>query len=199
MQVWSLGQKNPLELAMQPHSSSLAWAVPGQRSLAGYIPWGHKELDTTERVVFHPVNQSFPPSVVLPPSGHFTVCFLIGTTGRNGVLLASSELEAGLLLNILQSTRQSPKTEFCSPKYQNVATEKSKNVSGFLFESSHSYSTLIFFNYCNNTGVKILVVSFCWGCSMACVIIDFKLQQYKNFVVCVYVCTHLCVGLFSGA
>ena len=78
------------------------------------------------------------------PSGHFTVCFLMGTTGRNGVLLASSELEAGLLLNILQSTRQSPKTEFYSPKYQSVATEKSKNVSGFLFESSHSYSTLIF-------------------------------------------------------
>ena len=25
----------------------------GQRSLAGYSPWGHKELDTTERLNFH--------------------------------------------------------------------------------------------------------------------------------------------------
>ena len=25
----------------------------GQRSLVGYSPWGHKELDTTERLYFH--------------------------------------------------------------------------------------------------------------------------------------------------
>ena len=28
-------------------SSILAWKIP-QRSLAGYSPWGHRELDTTE-------------------------------------------------------------------------------------------------------------------------------------------------------
>ena len=35
---------------MAPHSSILAWRIPGQRSLAGYSPWGlrDKELDTTE-------------------------------------------------------------------------------------------------------------------------------------------------------
>ena len=44
-----------LEKAMAPHSSTLAWKVPRteepdrQRSLAGCSPWGHKELDTTER------------------------------------------------------------------------------------------------------------------------------------------------------
>ena len=31
------------------HSSILAWRIPhGQRSLAGYSPWGRKESDTTE-------------------------------------------------------------------------------------------------------------------------------------------------------
>ena len=30
------------------HSSILAWRIHGQRSLVGYGPWGHKELDMTE-------------------------------------------------------------------------------------------------------------------------------------------------------
>ena len=29
------------------HSSILAWRIPWTRSLAGYSPWGRKELDTT--------------------------------------------------------------------------------------------------------------------------------------------------------
>ena len=29
------------------HSSILAWEIHGQRSLAGYSPWSHKELDIT--------------------------------------------------------------------------------------------------------------------------------------------------------
>ena len=39
---------------MAIHSSTLAWEIPGhgiqqeQRSLAGYSPWGHKELAMTE-------------------------------------------------------------------------------------------------------------------------------------------------------
>ena len=37
------GHGNPLQYSCleNPH---------GQRSLAGYIPWGHKELDMTERL-----------------------------------------------------------------------------------------------------------------------------------------------------
>ena len=46
MQVWSLGQKDPLEEEMATHSSSLAWKIP--RNLAGYNPKGRKELDTAE-------------------------------------------------------------------------------------------------------------------------------------------------------
>ena len=48
--VQSLGQKDPLEKAMAIPSSILAWKSHGQRSLAGYSPWGHKESDTTERL-----------------------------------------------------------------------------------------------------------------------------------------------------
>ena len=36
---------------MATHSSVLAWNVHGQRSLAGYSPWGHKESDMTEHTL----------------------------------------------------------------------------------------------------------------------------------------------------
>jgi len=37
-----------MEKAMAPHSSTLAGKSHGQRSLVGYSPWGHEELDMTE-------------------------------------------------------------------------------------------------------------------------------------------------------
>ena len=46
--VQSLGQEDTLEKGMGTHSSILAWRIPWMRSLEGYIPWGHKESDTTE-------------------------------------------------------------------------------------------------------------------------------------------------------
>ena len=39
--VQPLGQEDPLEKGMATHSSILAWESQGQRSLAGYSPWGH--------------------------------------------------------------------------------------------------------------------------------------------------------------
>ena len=49
MQVRSLGWEDPWEEEMAPHSSiMLPGESHGQRSLAGYNPWGHKELDMTE-------------------------------------------------------------------------------------------------------------------------------------------------------
>jgi len=47
MQVQSLGQEDPLEKEMAAHSTILAWESHGQRSLAGYSPWGLKESDMT--------------------------------------------------------------------------------------------------------------------------------------------------------
>ena len=43
----TLIQEDPLEKEMATHSSILAWEIHGQRSLAGYSPWVHKEPDTT--------------------------------------------------------------------------------------------------------------------------------------------------------
>ena len=41
MQIWPLGQEDPLEKEMTTHSSILTWGIP-QRRLVGYSPWGHK-------------------------------------------------------------------------------------------------------------------------------------------------------------
>ena len=49
--VWSLGWEDPLEKEMAIHSRTIAWKIPWAE--VGYSPWGHKELDTTERLHFH--------------------------------------------------------------------------------------------------------------------------------------------------
>ena len=46
--VRSLGGEYPLEERMATTPVSLPRESHGQRSLEGYSPWGHKELDTTE-------------------------------------------------------------------------------------------------------------------------------------------------------
>ena len=47
-QAQSLVWDDPLEEGTATHSSILAGESHGQRSLAGYSPWGHKESDMTE-------------------------------------------------------------------------------------------------------------------------------------------------------
>ena len=47
-QVKSLGREDPLEKRMAIHSSLLPGESHEQRSLEGYSPQGHKELDMTE-------------------------------------------------------------------------------------------------------------------------------------------------------
>ena len=51
--VRSLGQEDPLEKGTATHFCILAWKIPWKRSLVDYSPWGHKELDRTERLSFH--------------------------------------------------------------------------------------------------------------------------------------------------
>ena len=49
-----LGCEDPLEEEMATHSSMLAWEKShGQRSLAGYSPWSHKESGMTEGWSMH--------------------------------------------------------------------------------------------------------------------------------------------------
>ena len=55
--VRPLGWEDPLEEGMAPTPVLLPGESHGQRSLAGYSPWGRKELDTTERLT---TAQSFP-------------------------------------------------------------------------------------------------------------------------------------------
>ena len=43
-----LGGEDPLEEEMATTPVFLPGEPHGQRSLAGYSPWGHKESDTTE-------------------------------------------------------------------------------------------------------------------------------------------------------
>ena len=52
-QVRFLGQEDPLEKEMANHSMLLPREFHGQRSLAGYSPWGCKELDMTEQLHLH--------------------------------------------------------------------------------------------------------------------------------------------------
>ena len=47
-QFRSLGQEEPQEKGMSTHLSVLPRKSYGQRSLAGYSPWGRKESDVTE-------------------------------------------------------------------------------------------------------------------------------------------------------
>ena len=48
--VQPLGREDPLEEGMATHSVFLPGESHGQRSLAGYHPWGRKDSDTTERL-----------------------------------------------------------------------------------------------------------------------------------------------------
>ena len=50
MQVRSLGWEDSLEKEWQPIPVFLPEKPHGQRSLAGYNPWGHKESDMTEQL-----------------------------------------------------------------------------------------------------------------------------------------------------
>ena len=53
MQVWALGQEDPLEKEMAMHSNILAWEIPWAEEPGGYSPWSHRESDTTEQLSIH--------------------------------------------------------------------------------------------------------------------------------------------------
>ena len=48
IEMWIV--KIPCRRELQPAPMFLPGESRGQRSLAGYSPWGHKELDTTEQL-----------------------------------------------------------------------------------------------------------------------------------------------------
>ena len=58
-QVLSLGWEDPLQKGIATHFSILPEEFHGQRSLAGYSPWGRKESDMTEWLIL-----SYPPTML---------------------------------------------------------------------------------------------------------------------------------------
>ena len=52
-QVQSLDRKDPLQEGVATYSVFLPGDYHGQRSLAGYSPWGRKESDMTEATLEH--------------------------------------------------------------------------------------------------------------------------------------------------
>ena len=38
---------------MTTHSITLAWKIPWMEEPGGYSPWGYKDSDTTEQLLFH--------------------------------------------------------------------------------------------------------------------------------------------------
>ena len=56
--IQSLVQEDPLEKEMAIHPVLLPGKSHEQRSLVGYSPWGHKELDMTEQL--HSLIEGYP-------------------------------------------------------------------------------------------------------------------------------------------
>ena len=50
--VQSLAQEDPLEKGIATNPRILAWRIPQTAEPEGYSPWGHKELNTTEKLTF---------------------------------------------------------------------------------------------------------------------------------------------------
>ena len=48
------GSEDPLEQEMASHSSIFSWRIPWTVGLAGYSPWGCRELDMTEMTENYP-------------------------------------------------------------------------------------------------------------------------------------------------
>ena len=61
-------RKIPWRRAWQLTAAFLPGEFHGQRSLVGYSPWGHKELDTTERLTLNTINSTVNVKVSPTPS-----------------------------------------------------------------------------------------------------------------------------------
>ena len=63
-----LGQEDPWRREWQPTLVFLLGEFHGQRSLAGYSPWGHKESDTTEELTLLLFIRALIPFIWISPS-----------------------------------------------------------------------------------------------------------------------------------
>ena len=72
--------KIPWRREWQPTPVFLAGESHGQRSLAGYSPWGPKQSDMTERLNSSKVCNAIV-SVLISPAPHYLVCSLEDVSG----------------------------------------------------------------------------------------------------------------------
>ena len=113
----SLGWDDPMVKGVATHSSILAWRIHGQRSLAGYSSWGHKELDMTERIILSPrlslsiicwkfiqgfacINSSFLFMADSSWCGCTLVCLTIHPLKDTGVVFHLGPLRVKIFMNI---------------------------------------------------------------------------------------------------
>ena len=80
--VPSLGGKTPWRRKWQPTSVFLPGKSHGQRSLAGYNPWGLKESDRTERAHVHAENKNISRLAIgsNKPNNYFLFHFELNTS-----------------------------------------------------------------------------------------------------------------------
>ena len=65
----SLTREDPLETGMATHSSFLAWRIPWTEEPGGLQSMGHKESDTTERLILLLCLCAVGPRRILNPQG----------------------------------------------------------------------------------------------------------------------------------
>ena len=90
--VQFLGGEDPLEKEKAIHSSILAWRIPWAEELAGYSPWGHKELDTIKQLNTIPKTQLF--------CGYPTGLILVGLTSATPSLLQCMQIQPSSTKNL---------------------------------------------------------------------------------------------------
>ena len=120
-QVRSLGCEDPLEKEMEPTPVLLPGKFHGWRKLIGYSLWGHKELDTTERLHLHFSTETalitdnlrkfrpqIPTLILLELSSTFSLLLFstMHSSKRSGVSLADPALSLLLVPCHLLSTRK---------------------------------------------------------------------------------------------
>ena len=82
MQVWSMDWEDSLERKWQPAAVFLPGKFHGQKILAGYSPWGHKESDMTGHTHTHTWMTTATKSQVIETENRID-CQEVGR-GRNG-------------------------------------------------------------------------------------------------------------------
>ena len=69
--------KIPWNRKQQPITVFLPGKFHGQRSLAGYSPWGHKESGTTEHICTHSLSHTHPTEKPALPPAQYRLGFLL--------------------------------------------------------------------------------------------------------------------------